>query len=394
MATNVVTATIRPVYGERQAPVRPLFRTGILVLRDTALYRKGQKGLRGESLKKPVSLIAGCILVPNWSGREKPTHACYRSIYDAIRGAEHTLQTYQASNGELASLPLSIESGMRIIRMFLRYGRLSDDQRRELQNVTSRLAVEYDRVRNPHKVRARIQLGAATQETDRLGRKNPRARLARVAGAVANFEFRLADARALTQAVGPRKTALLLELDRLWTDGWIVAWRALGIAEDALRDPVGDVDVLCLLDQAAQAMNTIDVQPYLAAREEICGEILLARSNVLRLRPEAARELVARSREAIRFKRAGYSLHEILLAYSLLVTGAGEDVDLATLTEVKYDLEGFVVRFASLSEASLKRQVKQRVLDAIEAGLLQLTSRSPDRYELAKAEFVRALSYL
>lgn len=412
MATNVVTAMIRPTYGEREARVRPLFRTGILVLHGKVSFLKGTPGPDGNPLRKVVHLRPGSLLVPYWharggNGARVRGHLHYRNLYDAIRGQEYTRDFYEASDGEVASLRLSAESATAAIKLFLRYGQL-DAAKRNLLDAALRRIIELQArkgdPRSPLKRQTALQAARAMKETDRLRRKNPGARSARVASAAHRIELRLSDVRSICNAIGPRYAGLLAEQDRIWTECFGVAWRELSVVGSALDensqggipDPTFDLDYS--LAVAEDALSTIDVEPYLAARDTIMGEIRLARGHVRKNRFARAKEFVLRARSGIQHKRAGRRLHEILVKLALLAErGATSDLIgfSAPLMSIVDELKEYRDHMAVLDDSSLERPVKEfvsgKVGDAISA---LMTTRTGTRLTDAKEALKEALDRL
>lgn len=308
-------------------------------------------------------------------------HLAYGDITAAIRGQGYAHDGYHRRGGEVEQVSLSRDAAKDVIRLFLRYGQLSDEQRRALRLELTELTRVGARAFNVEKVKAGRQLGQAAEERDSRGRPNPGARSARVASAVHLHNLRIGQIRAISQVVDSRRLALISEDDRMWSDGWVPCYRELERVANALNDQSGVYraplkgDCVYDLNQAFFALETIDVQPYLSARDRVQSEILSARGHIRRGRYAEAHEDVNRALQGIRLKRAGRELHRILFAYSLS-TAKGR-VNVEELGLVAADIRSFLDRFGPLEEDLLRRPVKAKVTEQLQQVCQRLEHRLP-----------------
>lgn len=399
------TLVIRPKFGERSARVRELFRTRIKITREPVEYKKGERDLHGDPLLETMEISEGAVLVPIWNDNPRPQDYIYRDIYEAIRGQEYTSDGYQAPAGEINSLRMSADAAHSAIRLFLDYGNLTRDKRGFLKSLLFGLSIKHGGSRNPEKKEAARKFEMASEEADSLGRPNPGARAARTVAGGNRLELRREQVAALVQAIGPRRTALLSELDRLWTDGWLLVWREIKNAEEALDASVCQRSgngiprrLTHALDAAESALETIDVEPFLSGRFMVASELASARSNVLRHRWNRAREDLLRSQECIRFKKAGRRLHEIILDLSLYTANRKADGTVVPLNDaigIRNALGDFRERFEPLSEKHLRRPIKAEVETLVGAAQDELLNRATfSRLEKAKEYLKGALAYL
>lgn len=377
--------TVRPAFGERKVRARELYRTRVLVLKERLLFLAGSRALDGSVLAKDRTLSDGTVFVPYWNGRSlppgrsRPMHLAYRDITAAIRGQGYAHDGYHRRGGEVERVSLSRDAAKDVIRLFLRYGQLSDDERTALRRELSELTRIGIRAFNVLKVKAGRQLGHAAEERDSRGRPNPGARSARVASAVHLHTVRIGQIRAISQVVDSRRLALISEDERMWSDGWVPCYREL----ERVVQTLNDVSILpgepfkrdCVYDlnQAFLALETIDVQPYLSARDRVQSEILSARGHIRRGRYPEAHEDVNRALQGIRLKRAGRELHRILFAYSLS-TAKGR-VNAAELDQIANDITVFLEKFVLITEHLLRRPVKEKVLAQLNDARALITSR-------------------
>ena len=401
---DVGITVIRPKFGERRVKVRKLFRTHIKVLREPVVFGKGTRDLHGDSLPHDEQIAAGAVLVPIWNGQSRPQDFVYWGIYDAIRGQEHTGDGYQAPEGEIASLRVSVAAAREAIKTFIMWGGLDRGGRRALNALLLEISEDHERARNPEKKGASQKFAQASEELDSRGRENPGARAARTVAGRDRLELRQGQVAAICQAIGPRRTALISELDRIWTDGWLRVWHELTDAAKALEavcDGTAGNAPLRLIDNclyaADQALESIDVEPFLSSRHVILSEINMARSNLARDRWNQARDEILRSLEGIQFKKAGLKLHEVLLGVSLCAAGGGDasPVPVGEVRKIRDQVGDFRERFARLSERRLKRPLKAEVEVLLGAAQEALVGKMTFAGLKQAAEYLKgALAYL
>lgn len=401
---GVGPTVIRTRFGTRRVLVRELFSTHIKVMRKPVLFRKGARGLHGHPLSCDVQIGAGAVLVSIWNGQLWPQDYVYPDIYGAIRGQEYTKDGYQAPDGEIASLRVSVAAAREAIKTFIKWGGLDRGERRALSALLSEISVAHERARNPEKKEASLKFARASEELDSQGRVNPGARAARTVAGRDRLELRREQVAAICQAIGPRRTALISELDRMWTDGWLRVWRELSEAAEALEAVCSGTAenkplqlITDCLDAADLALGGIDVEPFLSGRHVVLSEINMARSNLARHRWSQARDEILRSLEGIQFKKAGLKLHEVLLGLSLCAAGGNDasPVPVEEVRRIRDQVGDFRERFARLSEKRLKRPLKAEVEVLLAAAQDALLGKVTFAGLKQAAEYLKgALAYL